>query len=116
MNIRYIKKLIDEGSNYNNGIITISELKAFKNGDTTNYALNKTATASSYFVGSHNSIPSKAVDGNEGDYCWATNTGTGLTNLNGSQWLKIDLLSILPIDTLSLSTITGSGWGALISY
>lgn len=117
-NIRYIKILIDGGTEDGyNGILTIAELQAFKSGDSTNYALNKVATASSSY-NSGTCYPSKAVDGIlSGPYnSFATQSGSGHLNLDGSQWFLLDLGSIMPIASLSLYTIRESGYGAITDY
>lgn len=117
--IRFIKILIDGssiGNTYgNNGVITITELQAFKRGSTTNYALTAVATAASY---NGSSTPSKAIDGttNTVASAYATHSGTGYLNLNGSQWLLLDLGSIMTIDRLVLYTSYGSGYSPLTDY
>lgn len=114
--IRYIKILIDSGDGSgNNGLLTVADLGAFKNGDATNYALNKPATAASQY----NAFgPSLAVDGNFGSftYSYATAQNSGYVNLNGAQWLKIDLGSIMEINYLNFNTFNGSGFGAITAY
>jgi hypothetical protein len=113
---RYIKVSINDAfTSTNNGLITINEFQAFDiNG--INVALNKTATASSFYYGTQ--VPGLAVDGSFNHaMMWISDQNTGWKDLYGSTWWKVDLGQIYSINTILAYTNSDvSGYNYPVNY
>lgn len=111
---RYFRVDIHEAY-YNTGwfLACLTEFEIFKDG--VNVALGKTVTASGSY---NNNNPPAAIDGTKGaDIGWVAQNEQAVLTTPSNVWWKIDMGSIMEIDSMKLYTpVGGSGYASIKSY